>query len=751
MASIKQEQQDYYYPRPNAENLLNIPATLKRSCTWVCWREEPGDNQKDKPDKIPVNPRTGKNAKSNNPKTGGTYDQALAYFEANPAMRGIGFILSEDDEFCGLDLDKVIDPTGAIDNSAAALVRLVDSYTEVTASGSGLRVIVLAKLNSGCKFKYENRLYEIYDRLRFLTVTGARLPNTSPAVWDRQAIVDSLVPASSRAPKPTAAPPRARDPLAPAVDAIGDDEIVKLIEASPRAEKFRALMAGETTGYSGFFAATLALAIIVAQFTRSNPERMDKIVRASGLVAGWEQWWDEKYGDGRTRGERTIAAACAAAATLWRYSPEGDYIVNKSGDVKPLLANSMTAIKEAPEFAGVLAYNEFSLYTTTKEAAPWQKTGGTNWTDHDDSKLAEWLQRRGVCVNTQTAAEAAQAVARENSFHPVKNYLNGLTWDGTERIDDWLTTYLGVASTPYSRAVGPRWLVSAIARIFQPGCQADYTLVLEGAQGKLKSTALRTLAGDEYFTDHISDLQSKDARLDLHGRLIVELAELSSVRRSSVQTVKNFLTARFDNFRPPYGRRTEMVPRSNVFAGSVNDAQYLSDETGNRRFWPAKCGEIKIAKLAEDRDQLWAEALTRYDAGRGVWWLDKDELEDLAREEQEERYEPGVWDDIIIAWLDQPERRSAWIDNPDFRPNDPSSTAPAKIKIDVDPFDASTYERVTVNDVLIHAVGKNVDQLKQPDRNQVTRCLTHAGWKLSREMIGGKKRRCYLPPEENEL
>ena len=189
----------------------------------------------------------------------------------------------------------------------------------------------------------------------------------------------------------------------------------------------------------------------------------------------------------------------------------------------------------------------------------------------------------------------------------MRDYLKSLKWDSEPRIERWLIDYLGVGDSEFAWAVGKRWLISAVARIFQPGCQADHTLLLEGDQGIKKSTALRVLTGADWFTDHISDLDSKDSRIDLHGKWIVELGELSAIRRSLTERVKSFLTATSDHFRPPYGRSAIDVKRQNVFAGSVNDENPFTDETGDRRFWPVRCGTIFTDKIAEHRDQIWAE------------------------------------------------------------------------------------------------------------------------------------------------
>jgi predicted P-loop ATPase len=404
---------------------------------------------------------------------------------------------------------------------------------------------------------------------------------------------------------------------------------------------------------------------------------------------------------------------------------------SKDGAPKGSLARALALLRDSPEWNGVLSYNEFTLRVTTKKLAPWQKTcrGSEVWTDYHDSRTTEWLQLHDVAVQTPTTSEAVQTVAKENTFHPVRDYLQSLRWDGRARLDQWLTDYLGVPDSAFVRAVGSRWLISACARIFRPGCQVDHVLLLEGPQGIRKSTALQTLAGDDWFTDHISDLGSKDSRIELHGKWIIEFSELSAVRRGDVERIKAFLTARVDNFRMPYGRRSEAVPRSCVFAASVNDQTPFTDPTGNRRFWPVTCGTIDIVALQRDRDQLWAEAYKRFSNGE-VWWLDTDELTKAAALEQEARYEPGVWDEIILRWIENPVQ---------------AKDKGQGIHIPLEPFD-SEPGRVTVTDILVHAMGKRLDHQMQADMNQVVRCLTHARWKRKQVRQGSTRRWYYVPP-----
>jgi predicted P-loop ATPase len=175
-------------------------------------------------------------------------------------------------------------------------------------------------------------------------------------------------------------------------------------------------------------------------------------------------------------------------------------------------------------------------------------------------------------------------------------------------------------------------------------------LILEGPQGARKSTALKVLAGEAWFTDELAEIGSKDAAQQMRGVWIVEIAELDAIGRAEVSRIKAFLSRTADRYRPPYGRYVVDVPRQCVFAGSVNPDTYLRDETGNRRFWPLRCGTIDLDALRRDRDQLWAEAVMRYREG-AIWWLDDPVLIAAADEIQATRLQADAWDDLIEHWL----------------------------------------------------------------------------------------------------
>jgi hypothetical protein len=209
-----------------------------------------------------------------------------------------------------------------------------------------------------------------------------------------------------------------------------------------------------------------------------------------------------------------------------RYDWRKELIPGEKGGALPILANAITALRSAPDWCGVLAWDEFAMRVVALREKPWG--GGEEWTDQEDRRTTEWLQRHGILVKLTEAGQAVQTVAKDHGFHPVRQYLEGLKWDGISRTDDWLTLYAGAEAADLTRAVAARWLTSAVARVFEPGCKADCCLILEGPQGIGKSTALRILGG-VWYSDDVAELGTKDAPLGTRGKWILEFAELDSI------------------------------------------------------------------------------------------------------------------------------------------------------------------------------------------------------------------------------
>ena len=389
-------------------------------------------------------------------------------------------------------------------------------------------------------------------------------------------------------------------------------------------------------------------------------------------------------------------------------------------------ANIITALSNDEAFAGALVFDDFRQEILVTRKLPWDEEVSAlprAWSDADDVRCAEWLQRREINVAPVMVSRSVGAVARDVRVHPVRDYLNHLHWDSVPRLEQWTITYLGVADTPLNRAFGARWMISAVARIVQPGVKADHMLILEGPQGSKKSSAIKTLAGADWFTDEIAEIGSKDAAQQMRGIWIIEIAELDAISRAEVSRIKAFLTRTTDRYRPPYERYIVTVPRQCVFAGSVNPETYLRDETGNRRFWPVRCGSIDLDALARDRDQLWAEAVARYREG-AIWWLDEIELVASAKAEQDQRYHADAWDARIDRWLVYERRRvnhgygsyDDWRDEEIERPSPLTDT--------------------TVGEILEGALGIEPARWTRADQMRVTAYLKARGWQRYQGRIG---------------
>lgn len=378
---------------------------------------------------------------------------------------------------------------------------------------------------------------------------------------------------------------------------------------------------------------------------------------------------------------------------LWRE----ELVVNDKGQPRAILANAITALRSAPEWSGVLAWDEFAMRVIVMRNPPWGAVEA--WSDQEDRRTTEWLQRNGIMVKLTEAGQAIQTAAKECGYHPVRQYLEGLEWDGNARIDDWLVLYAGAQPTDLNRAIAARWLISAVARIFQPGCKADCVLVLEGPQGIGKSTAAETLGGP-WYTDDVASLDTKDAPLGTRGKWIIEFSELDAMARSTPSRIKAFVSRATDRFRLPYDRRAGDFPRECVFVGTVNHTAYLRDETGGRRFWPVAVTRVDLAALRRDHDQLWAEAVARFRRG-DRWWFDAGETELVAaaESEQSERYDDDPWQATVATWI-------------------------------TDRLDTS------VGEILKDALHKDIEHWGQQDKSRVAKILKRLGWERYKKRQG---------------
>ena len=401
-------------------------------------------------------------------------------------------------------------------------------------------------------------------------------------------------------------------------------------------------------------------------------------------------------------------------------------LCNDKGKIKNLEHNVYQILRFHPDWSGCIAYDEFASNILLRKSPPYDPASERGpyprkWIDQDTTATMAWLQgtRRALVDASRSVTDGSvMLVAHRQSFHPVRDYLGTLKWDGEQRLPRFLTRYLGAPDTPYAAQVGTAWLISAIARVMRPGCQADYMLVLEGNQGKRKSTALRELFSDEWFSD--ARLTMNDEGLKkLRGKWGMEIPELEGFRGKAASEIKAFITSRIDHYRESYGRHPKDFPRTCVFAGTTNEREYLIDRTGNRRFWPVLCGDIALEALRDDRDQIWAEALTRFQCKEN-WWLE-DEAD--AREEQRKREVREPWFELITAWL--------------VDPTVPDGTHGARRRINLE-------QGFTIAEAMQGALNLRAADMQREAQTRVGFCLHKLGFEAHRVQRDGSRERRYF-------
>lgn len=366
--------------------------------------------------------------------------------------------------------------------------------------------------------------------------------------------------------------------------------------------------------------------------------------------------------------------------------------------------NLLLILENTPEWQGRLQFNEFRQWITQQ---------GQEFIDADEIELKAWLEKEWIDgeVKTSVVREAVLAVAYRHSHHPPREKLEALVWDGEERIPTFFTDFCGTPFSPYSEAVARSFFVSAVARILRPGCKVDTMVVLEGEQGIGKSQLVQALFGSLWHCDITQAPNNLDFYQNLRGKWIGEFSDLGALGRVDQNVIKQALTITHDTYRASYGRNARSYPRQYIFVGNTNKTEYLTDETGARRYLPIACHEINAEGVMPIRSQLWAEAVHRYRAGEKWHNIPN------AKAEQDLRYMADSWEDYIAPWLGRQAQ--------------------------------SMSPRVTISDVLEFALQIRVERHDRSAQTRVGAILHRLGWR-KRQESSGKRQRFYVPPAERQ-
>jgi putative DNA primase/helicase len=429
-------------------------------------------------------------------------------------------------------------------------------------------------------------------------------------------------------------------------------------------------------------------------------EAIVELLRESGVrIRSWER---------AVKGIVDRSRASRSSAPEWH----NRLVLTPTGAPKAALVNAILLLTSDPQWHGLLAFNEFTSAIETRSPPPWpdERVPAGEWTEADDIRLVCLLERDlSISLTPSQARAAVHNVASRSSYHPIRDWLHSLKWDAVSRLDTWLATYLGASEQPadYLSAVGRWFMIAAIARVMAPGCQVDHMMVLEGSQGLGKSSAARLLAGPAGYTSLGCAVGDKDSYLLLRGTWIGEFGELDGMSKSDVAKVKRYITDSTDAYRAPYARQVTRTPRQCVLIGSTNDAHYLGDSTGGRRFWPVRVGAIDLDGLRRDREMLWAEAVARY-SSQERWWPSEEERAELeAQQDQRRLVDP--WESRISTWL-------------------------------------SGRTEATTNEVLGSCIGKEPKEWTRGDQMRIGAVLQSLGWERKRRMSDARREYVYGCP-----
>lgn len=613
---------------------------------WVTWKKQ---ERKGKVTKIPYT-LSGDMASSTNADDWSTYDEVKNFSD------NVGIIFTPEKKLLGIDIDHCL-KNKKIDHEKRAeikeLIEKADTYTEISPSGEGLHLFLY--LDRPLELKGNKKApFELYTSGRYFTVTANSL-HKSPkdirlvSIAEAEEILTIIgYPWKEAATEKIEQSGQINIPN----EKVADSTLVEKMFASKNGHKIRSLWDG-TSDIEDTSAADLSLCSYLAFWTAKDPVQMEQLWLSSPLGSRKKTVNRKDYRD------RTIAAAIASCKDVYETPSTAVEKVNKEFDLDLLFVlnekkdkvyilnteNMCRILRHHPHFKGCFRYDIFRNAYEIKIDA-WR-----HFEDNDAVTIQTQVQILFSYfgrVGKEMIYDAMVKVAKENTVDCARDYMTGLVWDGTARLDTWMTKAFGVIEDEYHRAVGSNFLKGIVKRVIEPGCKFDYVLVLEGPQGSKKSTSLSIL-GNGWHVETTMSTESKDFFMQLAGQMIVEFSEGETLSRTEVKRMKAIITTQVDKFRPAYGRAVVEFPRRCVFAMTTNDEEYLKDETGNRRWLPVRLvfEEADVVWLQNNYGQLYAEAYYRlYTLKESVHEFPKQALLD-SQNARRVHYEH---EDAIVDW-----------------------------------------------------------------------------------------------------
>lgn len=702
----------------------SIPQALKALDRWAPWAAV-WNPKRGKYDKIPKqcgNPEWG--VSTTKPDKWFSFDQARKALARHPKqLAGLGVCVTGLADIIAVDLDGCVDADGYLDEFAQQIMSALPSYTEISPSGRGLRIMGWGAID----FDWTNheRGIEVYggNGARFLTITGNHLAGAPADLMplDPFALEDLAAQFAKTRERATVIDLTMPDVAQGATHAgleLPPKVMRFLSEGDPGEDRSGTLHAAGVALYSLGLDDAAVLSILAgnehAMAVALDHRRQDS---DRAMMYLWREHCLKAKGK-----------ASSAVATLDEFEsvvkpdepkPLPAFKRDKNGAIEATVDNVTMAVRR-PDVCGV----EIG-FDTFRDEIMFTEPGKVQWrpfSDPDYVRIRIRLERGGFKpIGRELVRDVVLLVADEQRFDSAMMWLDGLKWDGKPRVEGFLRDYFSVADSPYTRAVS-RYLWSAMAgRVVTPGCKADMVPILVGAQGAGKSTAVAAMVpSPEFFAEISFNEKDEDLARKMRGRLVAEIGELRGLHTKELETIKAFITRTHENWIPKYREFAVQFPRRLVFIGTTNKDEFLADETGNRRWLPVSVGKVNTDAIRRDRLQLWAEARELF----AVLGVDFREAETLAVEVHEQHTMEDAWTDVIERWLDEPEALT-----------------------DISPL-ARGFVRI--EDVLKGALRVDEKNFTRKDELRVGAILRKLGWARRKPRIEGKGRWGYVPLVDGE-